>query len=88
MNYWLMRAGKGGIAKDFCIQQGVIAMDWNQGDMSSLPDDLEAFKEVYCKAHKVESDGEVNANAATNHRFVYRMQNGDWVALSNGKEYC
>lgn len=91
MRYWLMRAGSGGIAKDYCLQQNVIAMDWAMGTMETLPDDLEAFKKLYRGAYPTDSEGQVAVNAATNHRFVHEMQTGDWIALSNAKDqwiYC
>ena len=88
MRYWLMRAGKGGIAKDFCIQEGVLAMDWEFGDMSHLPDDPEAFKKWLRNSKEGEnvSEGHVNQDAATNRKFMYEVQNGDYVALSNAKD--
>ena len=88
MRYWVMRAGRGGIAKDFCIQRGLLAMDWEFGDMSHLPDDPEAFKEWYRNSEEGKNDSEdqVRRNAGTNRCFVYDVQNGDCVALSNAED--
>jgi predicted Mrr-cat superfamily restriction endonuclease len=86
MKYWLMRAGSGGIAREFCLQHDVIAMDWEVGDLSKLPDDLEAFRAAYRSAYPMDSKGQVDHNAATIHRFVHIMQIGDRVALSNAKD--
>ncbi len=86
MKYWLMRAGSGGIAKQFCLQHDVIAMDWEVGDLSKLPDDLEAFKAAYRSAYPMDSKGQVDQNASTIHRFVHIMHIGNWVARSNAKD--
>ncbi|HEY7420335.1 MAG TPA: hypothetical protein VH593_34470 [Ktedonobacteraceae bacterium] len=81
-----MRAGSKGIARELCLQHDMIAMDWEVGDLSKLPDDLDAFKKEYRKACPMDSKGQVDQNASTIHRFVHIMQIGDKVALSNAKD--
>lgn len=82
MRYWSIRAGNEGEAKAFCLQQSVIAMDWDIDDMGLLPDDREAFKARYREKHPEDNFETVDHIAGTNYRFVYKIQAGDYVVLA------
>ena len=49
MKYWLMRAGNDGEARDLFLNDGVIAMDWNVGDLGRFPADKKSFVKAYFK---------------------------------------
>lgn len=64
------------------LRDNVIAIGWDEmGDLSSLPDDREAFKERYQKAFPEKSKQSAAANAGMIYRFVWEMAEGDYVVF-------
>lgn len=68
---WGIRAGRGDEAYETFTKDGVVALAWpGTPDLASLPDDREAFKQVYRQVFPERSDGNVVTGASQLYRFV------------------
>ena len=82
-----MRAGEKGEAKDLFLDEGVVAMDWLIGNLSSLPTNEKLFKkrfhERYLQDHADEAETKsIGRIAGTNYRFIHLAQIGDQVLFA------
>lgn len=78
---WGIRAGRVDEAHKLFIEGGVVALHWEgTPDLSALPDDREAFKELYRRVFPDRPEGNVVTGASQLYRFVHEMQIGDLVA--------
>ena len=78
---WGIHAGKTGDADSLFKNKKVIALGWaGTPDLRSLPNDREAFKDVYREAFPDKGAGNVNASASQLYRFVHEAKEGDLVA--------
>ena len=78
---WGIHGGKTSDADALFKNQKVIALGWaGTPDLSTLPDDREAFKDMYRATFPDKSDGNVISSASQLYRFVHEMQEGDLVA--------
>src|SRR5690625_273363 len=77
---WGIRAGRGGEGHQLFKDSNVIALRW-QGtpDLSGLPNDREAFKEVYRRTFPDVPEGNVANGAGQLYRFVHEIAVGDLV---------
>ena len=58
----------------------VVAIGWDEmGDLSTIPNDRESFKQKYAQVYPEASTGNVNTCSGMIYRFVYEMQIGDIV---------
>lgn len=84
---WGIRAGRGDEAYEMFTKDGVVALAWpGTPDLAALPDDREAFKQVYRKVFPERSDGNVVTGASQLYRFVHEMQVGDLVAYPSKRD--
>lgn len=95
MKYWLMRAGNDGEARNLFLDEGVIAMDWDVGDLGLFPADRKLFMKAYFdwaqKAYQ-QSENPQHHNprslaqeAGTNYSFVHQIETGDGVVFAPKK---
>lgn len=78
---WGIHAGKNGEADSLFKSRSVIALGWvGTPDLSTLPDDREAFKQTYRSTFPDKSDGNVTTSASQLYRFVREAKEGDLVA--------
>lgn len=62
------------------LHDNVIAIGWQQmGDLSSLPDTREAFKQRYAETYPEATKGSVANGAGMLYRFVHEVQIGDYI---------
>ena len=84
---WGIRAGRGDEAYEMFTKDGVVALAWpGTPDLAALPDDREAFKQVYRQTFPERSDGNVVTGASQLYRFVHEMQVGDLVAYPSKRD--
>lgn len=84
---WGIRAGRGDEAYEMFTKDGVVALALpGTPDLSALPDDREAFKQVYRQVFPERSDGNVVTGASQLYRFVHEMQVGDLVAYPSKRD--
>ena len=78
---WGIHAGKTGHADMLFKGKKVVALGWDgTPDLSSLPNDRDAFKTVYRQAFPDAGEGNVTASASQLYRFVHEIKVGDLVA--------
>jgi predicted Mrr-cat superfamily restriction endonuclease len=87
LKYWLMHAGNYEEAIKVFLDEGVIAMDWLIGDLSTLPTNEQMFKqrfrEQYLQAHPDEAEtGSIGHIAGTNYRFIHLAHIGDYILFT------
>lgn len=84
---WGIRAGRGDEAYEMFTKEGVLALAWaGTPNLSSLPDDREAFKEAYRQAFPDRSEASVVTGASQLYRFVHEMHVGDLVAYPSKRD--
>ena len=78
---WGIHAGKTGHAYTLFKGKKVVALGWEgTPDLSSLPNDRDAFKAVYRQAFPDMGEGNVTASASQLYRFVHELGVGDLIA--------
>lgn len=78
---WGIRAGRADEGYTLFTEGGRVAVRWpGTPELSTLPDDREAFKSMYRRAFPERSEGNVVTGASQLYRFVHEMQSGDLVA--------
>lgn len=78
---WGIRAGRSDEGRDLFTRDGVVALRWSgTPDLSVLPDNREAFKELYREVFPGRPEGNVITGASQLYRFVHEIQVGDLVA--------
>ena len=78
---WGIHAGKTGHADTLFKGKNVVALGWEgTPDLSSLPDDRDAFKAVYRQAFPDMGEGHVTTSASQLYRFVHELGVGDFIA--------
>lgn len=64
------------------LRDGVIAIGWDEmGDLSTLPDDREAFKALYLKTYPDKNKQSAATNGGMIYRFLWEMTAGDYVVF-------
>ncbi len=77
---WVVRGGKDGEADALFLKKGYVAIGWSAvGNLGSLSNTLEAFKQGVAKAYPDDKPGAVPVNAGQLYRFVHTMCVGDLV---------
>lgn len=62
------------------LKEGVIAIGWKTiGDLSLLPPDREAMKEIYAKAYPDDPKGSIPTGVGMLYRFFHEVKEGDYV---------
>ena len=62
------------------LKGGVIAIGWKAiGDLSLLPADREAMKEIYAKAYPDDPKGSIPTGVGMLYRFFHEIKEGDYV---------
>ena len=62
------------------LQKKVVAIGWNAiGDLSTLPDSRDAFKERYKNIFPDDKEGHVRISVGMLYRFVHEVKIGDYV---------
>ena len=81
MSVWLVRAGKHGEQEQVALEQGVVAIGWNELPDLSKVNDREALAELYRKIHPDASSGHVANQVGQVWAFRSRIQLGDLAVL-------
>ena len=64
------------------LQNSVIAIGWEEmGDLSSIPNDRDAFKSKYVTIYPDAKKGSISTCAGMLYRFLYEVQIGDYVVF-------
>lgn len=78
---WGIRAGRASEAHELFKDSGLVALrSKGTPDLGSVPDDREAFKEIYRQVFPEKKDGAVITGASQLYRFVHEMDADDLVA--------
>ena len=76
---WGIHAGAHGQA-DTLFETGVVAIGWNDtGDLSSIPNDREPFKQLVAQLYPQDKPGSWPVTAGMLYRFVHELKPGDLV---------
>jgi restriction system protein len=74
---WVTRAGKKGEAEPLFFGENVVALGWSEmGDLSTLPDDRDAFKSRMTEACDTVKPNAIPVCAGQLYRFVYERRLG------------
>ncbi len=76
---WCVHAGQHGEADNLFLQRGYVALAWELGDLSELPNDPEAFKARVRQVYPHAKPGAIPNIAGQNRRFVYDIKLDDLV---------
>ena len=62
------------------LKENVIAIGWKEmGDLSLLPADREAMKEIYAKTYPNDPKGSIPTGVGMLYRFIHEVKEGDYI---------
>jgi restriction system protein len=77
---WGIHAGRTGEARSLFLEKKVVALGWNEmGDLSTLPQDREAYKARLRERFPTAKEGAIPVWAGQLYRFVFEVKEGDYV---------
>ncbi|RYG39293.1 MAG: restriction endonuclease [Burkholderiales bacterium] len=84
---WGIHAGRTGAADALFLQQGFIALGWDEmGDLKSLPATRDAFKQCYSSAYPDAKPGALATVSGMPFRFLHEMKIGDLVVYPSKQD--